>query len=341
MRGIRIGGMFVIVSCAYEVVTGRVFLELTGFVPRFSTHLKLEGLNPAGSIKLKTARALVQSLEDDNLIGPGSALIESSSGNLGIALATVCAARRYQVTLVTDPNANPVSVKMMRALGAEVVVVRDRDCNGGFLHTRIDYIRRRVAENPTLVWLNQYANPANVAAHRDQTAIEVLAGFGAPDWLFVGAGTTGTLMGCVERFRDIPATTVVGVDAVGSVSFGGRPAPRRIPGLGTSRRPEIFRDDGSFQKVLVEEPDTIRVCRRVARDYGLLVGGSTGTVLAAVEAFSERIAPGSRVLVISPDLGDRYLDTVYSDEWVTEHFGADLLKSMNPLSLREGLVNSV
>ena len=330
-----------IVSYAYEVVTGRAFLELPDFVPQFSTHLKLEGLNPAGSIKLKTAGALVQSLEDDGLIGPGSALIESTSGNLGVALATVCAARRYPVTLVTDPNANAVSVKMMRALGAEVVVVRDRDRNGGFLHTRIDYVQRRVAENPKLVWLNQYASPANAAAHRDQTATEVLAGFGAPDWLFVGAGTTGTLMGCVERFRDIPATTIVGVDAVGSVSFGGAPAPRRIPGLGTSRRPEIFCDDGSFHKVLVGEPDTIRVCRRVARDYGLLVGGSTGTVLAAVEAFGEQIAPGSRVLAISPDLGDRYLDTVYSDEWVTEHFGAGLLKSLDPLPLRKELVSCV
>lgn len=331
--------MSVLVSYAYEVVPGSVFLELPDFVPQFSTHLKLEGLNPAGSIKLKTARALVQSLEDAGLIGPGRELIESTSGNLGIALATVCAARRYHLTLVTDPNVNAVSVKMMRALGAEIVVVRDRDGNGGFLQTRIDYVRRRVAENPNLVWLNQYANPANPAVHRDQTAAEVLAGFGVPDWLFVGAGTTGTLMGCVERFRHIPATTVVGVDAVGSVSFGGAPAPRLIPGLGTSRQPEIFRDDGSFRKVLVGEPDTIRVCRRVARDYGLLVGGSTGTVLAAVETFAELIAPGSRVLAISPDLGDRYLDTIYSDEWVVEHFGADLLDALDPLSLREGLVS--
>jgi N-(2-amino-2-carboxyethyl)-L-glutamate synthase len=330
-----------IVSRVDELVTGSAFLELPGFVPQFSTYLKLEGLNPAGSIKLKTARALVQSLEDDDLIGPGSALIESTSGNLGIALAIVCAARRYPITLVTDTNANAGSVKMMRALGAEVVVVRDRDRNGGFLHTRIDYVRRRLAENPKLVWLNQYANRANAAAHRDETATEVLAGFGAPDWLFVGAGTTGTLMGCVERFRDIPATAVVAVDAVGSVTFGGAPAPRRIPGLGTSRRPEIFRDDGSFHKVLVAEPDTIRVCRRVARDYGLLVGGSTGTVLAAVEAFGERIAPDSIALAISPDLGDRYLDTIYSDEWIIKNFGADLLKSLEWSPLKEELISCV
>lgn len=327
MLGFAPGGMVVIFSHAYDVGMERAFLELTDFAPHFSTYLKLEGLNPAGSIKLKTARALVRSVESNDLIGPGSALIESTSGNLGIALAMVCAARRYPVTLVTDPNANAGSVTMMRALGAEVVVVRDRDRNGGFLNTRIDYVRRRVAEDPNLVWLNQYANPANIAVHCYETANEVMADFGAPDWLFVGAGTTGTLMGCVERFRDIPATTVVGVDAVGSVSFGGASAPRRIPGLGTSRRPEIFRDDGGFHKVLVSEPDTIRMCRRVARDYGLLVGGSTGTVLAAVEEFGERIAPASTVLAISPDLGDRYLDTVYSDEWVTRYFGADLLKS--------------
>ncbi|WP_223199405.1 2,3-diaminopropionate biosynthesis protein SbnA [Solihabitans fulvus] len=323
-------------------MTGEIFLELPGFAPHFDTHLKLEGLNPAGSIKLKTAVALVDSLEQRDLIGPGSALIESTSGNLGIALATVCATRKYPITLVTDPNANARSIQLMRALGAEVVVVRDRDRNGGFLQTRIDYVRQRVATSRNVVWLNQYANPANTAVHRDRTAQEILDGFGAPDWLFVGAGTTGTLMGCVERFRDESAsTTIVAVDSVGSVSFGGPPSRRWIPGLGTSRRPEIFRDDGTFQKLLVPEADTIRTCRRVGRDYGLLLGGSSGTVLAAVTAWRDRIPAGSRVLAISPDLGDRYLDTIYHDEWVSQRFGADLLDSTETASLGTGLINHV
>ncbi|GHH24937.1 2,3-diaminopropionate biosynthesis protein SbnA [Streptomyces rubradiris] len=308
---------------AYELAWAHAFLELPGFAPGFSTHLKIEGLNPAGSIKLKTARAMVENAEADGVLKPGSRLIESTSGNLGIALASVCAAKGHHLTLVTDPNANERSIRFMRALGAEVTVVTERDRNGGYLQTRIDLIHRRLTEDPSLVWLNQYTNPANPEAHRDGTAAEIFQGFGEPDWLFVGAGTGGTLMGCVEYVRRVRAATrVVAVDSVGSVTFGGPPGQRWIPGLGSSRRPEIFRDDGSFNKVLVEERDTVLMCRHVARAYGLLLGGSTGTVLAAVRAMSDVIPPGSTVLAISPDLGDRYLDSVYDDDWAMGHYGA-------------------
>ncbi len=191
---------------------------------------------------------------------------------------------------------------------------------------RIDFIRRRLAEDSNLVWLNQYANRANVLAHRKHTVNEILEGFGVPDWLFVGAGSTGTLMGCVDGLRTAGAgTQVVAVDSVGSVTFGMRASVRCIPGVGTTRRPEIFLDDNSFLKVLIPEADTVRMCRWIAREHGLLLGGSSGTVLAGVMGMRERIAPGSTVLAISADQGERYLDTVYDDAWVVEHFGGDVL----------------
>lgn len=309
-----------------DVVIGRAFMKLPAFVPAFDTYVKLEALNPSGSIKIKTAREMVLAAEADGLIRPGSRLIESTSGNLGIALATIAAARGYRVTLVTDPNASARSVRFMRALGAEVIVVDRRDANGGFLQRRIELIHRMLDEDPELVWLNQYANPANVRAHSRNTAPEILAGFGEPDWLFIGTGTGGTLMGCVQHLREVGAhTTIVAVDAAGSVTFGGPPAPRLIPGIGTSRRPEIVHDDGSFRKVWVAEEDTIAACRQVARRYGLLLGGSSGSALAAVRALSVEIHPGSQVMAIAPDSGDGYLDTVYSDEWVAERFGPQVL----------------
>jgi N-(2-amino-2-carboxyethyl)-L-glutamate synthase len=305
-----------------DVVTGRVFVQLPGFVPGFDTTVKLEGLNPAGSIKLKTARGMLDAASAEGLIGPGSELVESTSGNLGIALASICAERGYRVTLVTDPNTNAQSVRHMKAFGATVVVVRERDRNGGYLQTRIDYIHSRLAENPKLFWLNQYANPANLAAHYDGTAREIERDFGLPDWLFVGVGSAGTLMGCVDRFRDIGAPTrIVAVDAVGSVTFDGTAAGRRwIPGIGSSRRPELFRHHG-FQQQLVAERDAVGMCRQVALEYGLLLGGSSGAVLAAVRAVRDRIDPGSQVLAVCPDMGDRYLDTVYDDDWVAARFG--------------------
>jgi cysteine synthase A len=103
--------------------------------------------------------------------------------------------------------------------------------------------------------------------------------------------------------------------------FGGSPGHRHIPGLGTSRQPEIYMDDGSFDKILVPESETIRMCRQVARSYGLLLGGSSGTALAAIAASLDGIPAGSTVLALSPDMGHAYLDTVYDDVWVLEHFG--------------------
>ncbi|MFF4156092.1 2,3-diaminopropionate biosynthesis protein SbnA [Streptomyces sp. NPDC001678] len=306
---------------ASDVVLDDVFLRLPGFLPTAEVFLKLEGLNPAGSVKLKTAVALVESLEREGALHTGSHVIESSSGNLGVALSVVCAAKGYPLTVVTDPNASRHSLRVMRSLRTEVVEVTTRDAQGGFLNTRINYIHRRLAEDPTLVWLNQYANPAGVRAHRDRTAASVHKGLGTVDALFIGAGTTGTLMGCVEYFAEhSPDTRVIAVDTVGSVTFGGPAAPRFIPGLGTSRRPELFTDGGGFEKTLIEEPDTVAMCRRVAETYGLLVGGSTGTVLAAVRQLGHTLADGSRVAVISPDMGDKYIDTVYSDTWTAERY---------------------
>ncbi|MER0242528.1 2,3-diaminopropionate biosynthesis protein SbnA [Streptomyces sp. HSW2009] len=306
---------------ASDVVTDDVFLRLTGFLASGEVFLKLEGLNPAGSVKLKTAVALIESLERTGALRPGSRVIESSSGNLGVALSVACAARGYALTVVTDPNAARHSIRVMESLGTDVIVVSARDAQGGYLHTRINYIHQRLADDPQLVWLNQYANPAGVGAHRDRTAAAVHAGLGAVDALFVGCGTTGTLMGCVEYFgRHSPTTRVIAVDSVGSVTFGAPASPRFIPGLGASRRPEIFADDGTFEKVLVPEADTVAMCRRVAGAYGLLVGGSTGTVLAAVQQLAATLPDGARVAAISPDMGDKYIDTVYSDTWVTERY---------------------
>lgn len=305
---------------ASDIILDDVFLHLPGFVDHARVFLKLEGLNPAGSIKLKTALGLIEAAENSGLLRADSRIIESSSGNLGIALAVVCAARGYSLAVVTDPNATRQSVRVMESLGTEVIEVSKRDANGGYLQTRIDYIEQRLAEQPGLVWLNQYANPAGARVHRDRTARALHEGLGQVDVLFVGTGTSGTLMGCVEYFaRHSPATRVIAVDSVGSVTFG-TAAPRFIPGLGTSRRPEIYRDTGTFDKVLIDEVDTIATCRLIATRYGLLPGGSTGTVLAAVRKLGPTLPQGARVAVISPDMGDKYVDTVYSDPWIADRY---------------------
>jgi N-(2-amino-2-carboxyethyl)-L-glutamate synthase len=312
-----------IYKSVHDIILDDVFLELPGFSANTNVQvlLKLEGLNPAGSIKIKTAVGLITDLEDKGILRPHGRVIESSSGNLGVALATVCAAQGYQLTIVTDPLANQHLVQQIRALGARVEQVSERDENGGYLQTRIDYIRKRLADDPELVWTNQYANDANWRAHAATTARSIQRHLGHVDALVVGAGTTGTLMGCAAYFQaHSPSTQIVGVDVEGSVTFGHPPQERFIPGLGASRRPEIFKDIPAIKKVLVPERDSVMMCRRIAAEYGLLTGGSTGTVLVAAEKVAASLPPGSRLIAISPDLGDSYLDTVYSVNWTAAHF---------------------
>lgn len=279
--------------------------------------VKVEGFNPGGSIKMKTARGLVQAAEESGADLSDIRLIESTSGNLGIALAVICAANKYPLTCVTDPNSNETAVAIMRALGADVVVIRERDSNGGYLGSRISYIQQRLADEPNLYWLNQYANPGNPAAHEQTTAPSVLREFGKVDYLFLGVGTGGTLMGCVDYFRRrSPQTRIIAVDTVGSVNFEAVSGIRHIPGLGTSQRPPLLDKHAPDEIVLIPEWETVRECRWLATNTGLLAGGSTGTVLAAVRRQADLIPPDATVVAIAPDLGERYLNSVYDDDWV-------------------------
>jgi len=300
-----------------------VFTAIDGLCAA-TVHLKLEGFNAAGSVKLKTALQLIDDLETRHRIRPGTQIVESSSGNLGVALAMVCANRGYRFTCVTDPNTSRQAIRAMQAVGARVVRVDRRDAQGGYLATRIAWIREQVARDPQCIWVNQYANPANWRAHFRWTAPEIFSAYPDVDHLFVGAGTTGTLMGCLHYVRAHRLRTrVIAVDAVGSVTFGGPPGPRFIPGLGTSCRPplsELSDSEPPDAIVHVLESDTLRMCHTLAR-RGLLAGGSTGSVLHAVQASTSDIAASDTVVAIAPDMGDKYLDTLYDGEWAAACFG--------------------
>lgn len=286
-------------------------------------YLKCEGFNFAGSVKLKAAAAMVEAAERDGALTPDSIMVESSSGNLGIALSLIAASRGLRFVCVTDPRCNPASMRVMRALGAEVRVVSDRDANGGYLGGRIDYVRNLCASGDRYVWLNQYANRNNWLAHYRGTAPAIDREFPDLEVLFVGAGTTGTLMGCARYFREHRRpVTVVAVDAVGSVTFGGIPERRMVPGLGTSSKPDLVDESFIDDVVHVPETDTIRTVHALA-SRGFLFGGSTGTVVSGAARWLEAKYPGEDpvAVAIAPDLGERYLDSIYEENWLREHFG--------------------
>ncbi|RSN69455.1 2,3-diaminopropionate biosynthesis protein SbnA [Actinomadura sp. WAC 06369] len=299
-----------------------LYVDLRNAIGR-SLLLKCEGFNFAGSVKLKAAAAMVDAAERDGLLAPGSTIVESSSGNLGIALSLIAADRGLKFVCVTDPRCNPASMRVMRALGAEVRVVSRTDANGGFLESRIRYVRE-LCETDGYVWLNQYANRNNWLAHYRGTAPAIDRQFPDLEVLFVGAGTTGTLMGCARYFRehDRPVT-IVAVDAVGSVTFGGVPGPRMVPGLGTSSRPALVDESLIDDVVHVPEADTVRTAHALS-SRGFLFGGSTGTVVSGACRWLDAKYPGADpvAVAIAPDLGERYLDSLYAEGWLREHFPA-------------------
>ena len=307
-----------IVESPLDLIFPDLFYRLRSFAGAHDVFLKLEGFNVTGSIKIKTAIGLIDDLERRGVARPGkTVIVESSSGNLGLALSLVCAIKGYQFICVTDPNANRSTKKGMQLYGARVIVVKERDPAGGFLGSRLRRIERILQSEPNAIWLNQYANIANKNVHAEQTANEIAREFKKVDWVFVGAGTTGTLAGICERLRQVfPAVKIVAVDPAGSVTFGGAPAKRNIPGIGTSVRPKLAELANPDRVVAVTEETTIETCLSFVRDYHLLVGGSTGTVLAAVQRLAPEFLPGDTIVAISPDLGEKYLDTIYDSAWV-------------------------
>jgi N-(2-amino-2-carboxyethyl)-L-glutamate synthase len=298
--------------------------------------LKCEGFNFAGSVKVKAATEMVEAAERNGVLRPGSILIESSSGNLGVALSMLAASKGYRFVCVTDSRCNLATRRLMEALGSQVHIITEPHPTGGYLGARIDYVRALCASDDRYVWFNQYTNPDNWGAHYRRTAPAIARQFPELDVLFVGAGTTGTLMGCARFFKEWHRPVrVVAVDSVGSVSFGGPAGRRMIPGLGMGVRPPLLDESYVDDVVMVDEADAIRACHRLAR-HGFLFGGSTGTqVTGAVRWLEQYGTPDMTAVALAPDMGERYLDTVYQTNWVQELYGNDVLESdeLDALSL--------
>ncbi|MFE5329446.1 2,3-diaminopropionate biosynthesis protein SbnA [Embleya sp. NPDC056575] len=319
-----------VISASHEFEVSDLFVNLQPLFGR-RLFLKVEGFNFAGSIKLKAAREIVAQAEAAGVLGPGSTLVESSSGNMGVALSVLAANRGFRFLCVTDSRCNEVTRRTMESFGAEVHVVTEPHETEGFLGARIRHVKALLAADDKKVWLNQYLSPGNWMAHYRTTAPAIARQFPDLNVLFIGAGTTGTLMGCARYFRERrPSVRVIAVDSVGSVTFGRPAATRHIPGLGTSVRPPLLDESLVDAAIHVEEADTVRTCRELMR-HGFLFGGSTGTAVSgALHWLDEHYGNGTvgapdqvTAVTISPDLGERYMETVYRDDWVRDSIGPE------------------
>jgi N-(2-amino-2-carboxyethyl)-L-glutamate synthase len=286
-------------------------------------YAKLEALNPGGSLKDRPALTMIRSALERGQLREGMTVVESSSGNLAVGLAQACRYFGLHLVCVVDARTVSHNVAILRAYGAEVEVIAEPDpATGEYLPARLRRVGELLAEWPRAVWLNQYANRDNSLSHR-QTMGEIVATLdGHVDYLVCATSTCGTLRGCAEYLREIGADTrVVAVDAAGSVIFGRAAATRLIPGHGASVRPELFAPDLADDVVHVDDLDCVVGCRRLVRREALLTGGSSGAVVMGLTRLADRIPAGARCALILPDRGERYLETIYSDAWVLEHFG--------------------
>ncbi|KAF5088604.1 O-acetylserine sulfhydrylase [anaerobic digester metagenome] len=271
---------------------------------------KLESFNPMGSVKDRIAVAMIEAAERDGTIREGTVIVEPTSGNTGIGLASVCAARGYRLRLVMPETMSVERQKTLRALGADLILTPGAGGMAGAVRRAAEI----AAEDPDAFFIpQQFENPANPAIHRMTTAEEIWRDTdGEADVLVAGVGTGGTITGIAEALKARkPSFKAIAVEPAESpVISGGKPGPHRIQGIGAGFVPRIYRPDLIDEVVRVTSEEAFAMTRRLAREEGVLAGISSGAAAhAACEVAHRPEFEGKLIVVILPDTGERYLST--------------------------------
>jgi cysteine synthase A len=295
------------------VRTGPDLLEAIGSTPhaeltRFSRgaariFAKLEFLNPGGSVKDRIARSMIEDAEARGLLKPGGTIVEPTSGNTGVSLAMIAAIKGYRCIVVMPEGYGRVKARLMEALGADVVRTPGAELMSGAIRRAEEIAAKTGAFLP-----NQFANPINPKTHYETTAREIWADLGeAIDAFIAGVGTTGTFTG-VARFLSerIPGVLRVAAEPQGSILGGGERAPHEVEGIGLSFFPPILDRSVIDEVVTIGDDEAFETCRSLAREEGLLVGGSSGVAAAAALRIAKRLGTGRTVVTIFPDGAERY-----------------------------------
>lgn len=294
--------------------------ELTGHTPllrlnritkgcRGEVIAKLESFNPCGSVKDRIGVAMIEAAEKAGLIKKDTILLEPTSGNTGIALASVCASKGYRLVLTMPDRMSPERVHLLRMFGAELILTPGHEGMAG----AVKMAEEMAAKDPRYFILHQFKNPANPEVHRKTTALEIWEDTeGQVDLLVAGVGTGGTLTGVAEGIREKkPGVRTVAVEPEESpVLSGGGPRPHHIQGIGAGFIPDVLRTDLIDEIIKVSDEQAGQVALRLAREEGILAGISAGAAMwAALEVARRPESEGKMIVVILPDTGERYLST--------------------------------
>lgn len=292
---------------------------------------KLEFLNPGGSIKDRPALAMIEAAELSGQLQPGGTIVEPTSGNTGVGLAIAAIRKGYRYVFVMPDKISAEKIDLLRAYGAEVVVC-PTTVAPDHPDSYYSVSDRLVAETPGAFKPDQYGNPANPAAHYASTGPEIWRQTSGRVTHFVaGIGTGGTISGVGRYLKEQnPGIQIVGADPEGSVYSGGSGRPYLVEGIGEDFWPETFDPAVVDQTVMVSDQDSFLTARRVTREEGILVGGSTGTAVWAALQIARPLGPEHVVVVLVPDSGRGYLSKLYNDGWLAD-FGF-LRASAQPVS---------
>jgi cysteine synthase len=270
--------------------------------------VKLESFNPGGSIKDRIGLGMIEAAERQGRLKPGGTIVEPTSGNTGIGLAMVGAAKGYKVILTMPDDYSVERMNLLRAYGAEVVLTPRAEAMQGAINKAEEIVR----QNPGYFMPQQFKNPANPEIHRVTTATEILEVVGERlDALVIGVGTGGTATGAGEILKQkIKSLKLFGVEPAESPVFsGGKPGPHKIQGIGAGFIPEVLNRRIVDRYIPVSYDDARVLARRLAEQEGILCGISSGAILHASCKVAEELGRGKRLLAILPDTGQRYLST--------------------------------
>ena len=299
--------------------------------PGINLYAKLEFYNPTGSIKDRAANYIIQKLLGLGEINRDTTLVESSSGNFGIALSSYCREYGLKFYCVVDPHITYTNEMLINTLSTSVFKVTEPDSSGGYLLNRIKKVKELVGSIENSYWVNQYANPYNAEAYYTTLGNEICDEMGRIDYIFIGVSSGGTITGVSQKLKErFPEVKVIAVDISGSVIFGGCSKQRYIPGIGSSMVPDIIQYAKIDEVVTVDEFDTIKYCRELLSKYSIFAGGSSGSVFSAIHKYfkDKKLSGRPNVVTIFPDRGDRYSNTIYSNEWCDNLFYAKSPKNM-------------